>query len=126
MRRAYSERSKAVLIVDDDRDLRETLAEAVQSTGRLVFIAAGGTQALRQLDEPHLPRPCLIVLDWKMFPMGGAEFLERLALRHDAAHFPVLLMTGDSALREREVPGVLGTVQKPDFDALLRFLDEYA
>jgi|RhiMethySRZTD1v2_1073278.scaffolds.fasta_scaffold537665_1 CheY-like chemotaxis protein len=126
MRRARPERSKAVLVVDDDRDVRETLAEAVQTTGRLAFIAAGGAEALHRLDDPDLPRPCLIILDWKMFPMNGGEFLERLALRQDSAEFPVLVVTGDSALHERAVPGVLATLQKPDLEGLLRLLDEYA
>jgi len=114
------------LIVDDDPDVREVLADAVGATGRLVFTAADGTDALRQLDAGDLPQPCLIVLDWKMRPMGGQEFLGRLELRPDAARFPVLVMTGDRALRERGIPGVLGTVQKPDFQALLRLLNEYA
>jgi CheY-like chemotaxis protein len=114
------------LIVDDDPDVREVLADAVGATGRLVFTAADGTDALRQLDAGDLPQPCLIVLDWKMSPMGGQEFLEHLELREDVARFPVLVMTGDSALLERGIPRVVGMVQKPDFDALLRFVDEYA
>ena len=126
MHGAPAERSKAVLVVDDDADIRESLADAVERTGRLVFTAADGTEALRRLDAADLPQPCLIVLDWKMSPMGGQEFLERLELRQDAVRFPVLVMTGDSALRERGFPGVLGTVQKPDFDGLLRLIDEYA
>jgi CheY-like chemotaxis protein len=126
MRGAPAERSKGVLIVDDDRDVRETLADAVESMGRLVFTAADGTEALRRLEAGDIPQPCLIVLDWKMWPMGGQQFLERLELRPDAARFPVLVMTGDSALRGRGIRGVVGTVQKPDFDALLRLVDEYA
>jgi len=126
MRGAPAERSRAVLVVDDDRDVREVLADAVGATGRLVFTAADGTEALSRLEAGDLPRPCLIVLDWKMSPMGGQEFLEHLKLRQDAAQFPVLVMTGDSALLERGIPGVVGTVQKPDFDALLRLIGEYA
>jgi len=126
MRGAPAERSRAVLVVDDDADIRETLADAVQRAGRLVFTAADGTEALSRLDAGDLPRPCLIVLGWKMAPMGGQEFLERLELREDARQFPVLVMTGDSALLQRHIPGVVGTVQKPDFDALLRLIGENA
>src|SRR6516164_9703664 len=61
-----------------------------------------------------------------MSPMGGQELLELLELREDASRFPVLVMTGDIALRERGIPGVLETVQKPNFDALLRLVDKYA
>jgi CheY-like chemotaxis protein len=126
MRETPAERSKAILIVDDDADVREVLADAVGATGRLVFTAADGTEALHRLDAGDLPHPCLIVLDWKMWPMGGQQFLERLELRPDAARFPVLVMTGDSALRECGIRGVVGTVQKLDFEALLRLLNEYA
>jgi CheY-like chemotaxis protein len=75
MRGAPAERSKGVFIVDDDRDVRETLADAVESMGRLVFTAADGTEALRRLEAGDIPQPCLIVLDWKMWPMVASSSL---------------------------------------------------
>ena len=64
-------RSRAVLVVDDDRDLRELVADVLEGSGRRVFTARDGADALQQLDRDGFPRPCLLLLDWYMAPMGG-------------------------------------------------------
>jgi CheY-like chemotaxis protein len=40
----------AVLIVDDDRDVRDAMDDVIEESGRRVFVAAGGSEALRMLD----------------------------------------------------------------------------
>jgi CheY-like chemotaxis protein len=90
-------RTRAVLVVDDDRDLRELVADVLEGSGRRVFTARDGADALQQLDRNGIPRPCLVLLDWFMAPMGGRTFLERLAARSDAAEFRVLLLSASSA-----------------------------
>ena len=64
----------AVLVVDDDLDFREAVAEVLESLGHRVFTAVSGREALRQLQADGVPRPCLILLDWILPPPAGPEF----------------------------------------------------
>src|SRR5271154_6635863 len=68
---------RTVLIVDDDADSREALAEFLQSYGYLSHEAENGRQALERLASAKSP-PKLILLDLEMPIMDGREFLSRL------------------------------------------------
>jgi CheY-like chemotaxis protein len=125
--RALGTRSKAVLIVEDDADVREVLTDAIEDTGRRVFTARDGSDALEKLDSSDIPRPCLILLDWIMSPMSGEEFLIQLRARADADELPVLIMSATPKLLPgAALPGVLGTLAKPfDVEDLNRVLDQH-
>jgi DNA-binding NtrC family response regulator len=116
----------AVLVVDDDQDVREGVADAVSDSGRAVFTARDGGEALQLLDDPEIPRPCLILLDWLMTPMGGQAFLEQVRGRDDFEQLSILIMSADGAfVPSATLPGVIGTLHKPfELDALLAILDE--
>ncbi|RPH71195.1 MAG: response regulator [Myxococcaceae bacterium] len=47
--------ARAVLVVDDDRDLRELVADILEGSGRRVFTASAGADALRQIDADGSP-----------------------------------------------------------------------
>jgi CheY-like chemotaxis protein len=115
----------AVLIVDDDRDVRDAMADVVQASGRRTFVAADGAEALRMLDQDALPRPLFILLDWVMSPMNGEEFLDRLQLRPDASRLLVIVLTAmDRGVARDLGPTVLGMLRKPfDVEELLATLD---
>jgi CheY-like chemotaxis protein len=117
--------ARAVLVVDDDRDLRELVAELVEGSGRRAFTARDGADALRQIDTDGIPRPCVVLLDWFMAPMGGHAFLEHLAARTDAAEFRVLLLSASSGTPPEDLPSpVLGALRKPfGIEELLGALD---
>jgi CheY-like chemotaxis protein len=117
-------RSKAVLVVEDDDDVREGLADAIEDTGRAVFTARDGSDALEKLDSDSIPRPCLILLDWIMTPMTGEDFLVQLRARASADDFPVLIISA-TLLPGAILPGVVGTLAKPfDIEDLHRVLEE--
>ena len=81
-----------VLVVDDDRDLREALCTALSDSG---FTAAGcgdGRQALEYLKSGE-PKPALILLDWMMPVMSGGEFLEAKARDPDISDIPVVVIS---------------------------------
>jgi len=82
------------LVVDDDRDHRELVAQVCQDFGWRVRVAADGQAALTSLEGG--PRPSLILLDMVMPTMDGAEFLARLREHPDPslARVPVVIMTG--------------------------------
>ncbi len=104
----------AILIVDDDTDLRDALAEVFAVAGYSVTTAANGKEALACLDE-H--RPNVILLDMMMPVMGGREFLEGKRARPAVADVPVIVA---SASTSDEVPGATAMFDKPcDVEELL-------
>jgi CheY-like chemotaxis protein len=84
--------TSAVLIVEDDGDLREILGEILRDARFSVVLAADGADALAKLRaSPELPG--LILLDIMMPVLNGFEF--RAAQRSDPrlAAIPVVVMS---------------------------------
>jgi CheY-like chemotaxis protein len=103
---------KTILLVEDDRDVREGMADILRESGRRVVEAENGEDAIAKLSE--LRRPCLILLDLLMPRMDGFEFLRRLNEHPAAPDFPVLVLSAHSSVETAEhYPGVVGTLQKP-------------
>src|SRR5664279_716026 len=63
---------RAVLILDDDRDVAETIRELVEDQGFRAIHASNGREALALLEKV---RPCLMLIDVFMPVMNGVEFL---------------------------------------------------
>ena len=111
---------RSVLVIDDDSDIRQTLAEVLRDVGHDVATARDGIDALGKLDS--IARPCLILLDLTMPRMNGLEFLEHLSGHKHTGDFAVLVMSAHDALRREAsvFPNVRGMVTKPfDFDGLI-------
>ncbi len=87
-----------ILVVDDEYSIAEVLELALTDAGHEVVIATNGRQAVERLKEQ---RPDLILLDFMMPIMDGADMLK--AIREDPARreIPVILM---SSLPEAAVP----------------------
>ena len=81
-----------VLLVEDDRDLRELLEYALEADGYTVRATENPVEALVQLEFG--PTPSVILLNLVMPVMPGSELLD--AIRRDArlARIPVVLITG--------------------------------
>ncbi|RPH65940.1 MAG: response regulator [Myxococcaceae bacterium] len=116
---------RTVLLVEDDPEIRQAIAEVLQEAGRTVVCASDGLEALAKLDV--VERPCLILLDLMMPRMDGIEFLRRLGKHPRSKDFPVLVLSAHGTVRQAEVyPGVLGTLRKPfDIGQLLSWVDEH-
>ncbi|HEX7488066.1 MAG TPA: response regulator, partial [Anaeromyxobacteraceae bacterium] len=83
---AWLRKVPAILIVDDDRDIREGLADILGLAGYLVRTAANGKVALEEAQER---RPDLIILDLMMPVMSGWKFLEAQRRHPRLASIPV-------------------------------------
>lgn len=64
-----------VLIVEDDQDIRETLAQVLELEGYEVHTAGNGRIALDWVNS-QTDLPCVILLDLFMPEMDGREFLQ--------------------------------------------------
>jgi DNA-binding NtrC family response regulator len=78
----------AILIVDDEKNIRESLAMYIQSLGHTVETAADGETALKAVDRRDFD---LVVSDVRMEGMGGLELLRHLREQQSAT--AVVLMT---------------------------------
>jgi DNA-binding NtrC family response regulator len=79
-----------ILIVDDERNLRVTLAEILASHGYEILEAENSVDALALLRDQ---KPDLVFCDWKMPSGGGEELLQALQQREEIRKTPVIIMT---------------------------------
>ncbi len=84
-----------VLLVDDEAEFVQTLAERLQIRGIETLVAIDGIEALRLIDEEEPP---IVVLDVMMPGLGGLEVLQRLKLGHP--NIQVILLTGHGSTKD--------------------------
>ncbi len=112
-------RSK-ILVVDDDDDLRASVASCIAELGGEAEQARDGAEGLQRLLADG-PLPGAILLDMKMPNLDGAGFLAAMRERPRLAGIPVITMTGGSS-PEKEPP-VASRLGKPfDVEELARIL----
>jgi signal transduction histidine kinase/CheY-like chemotaxis protein len=111
-------RGGAVLVVDDEQQVRRACEAMVRALGLSVFAAGGGEEALALL-RAHRGEIRYAVVDLSMPGMNGLAALEAL-LEVDPA-LRVVLSSGfdEHALAERD-PRIAGFIQKPYSVAELR------
>jgi CheY-like chemotaxis protein len=113
---------KRVLVVDDDADVREILAETLVAIGYEVTEADNGARALELV--PQLS-PDAVCLDLWMAGLPGLEVLDCLTRDHPG--LPVVIVTADPLLEtmdDARARGAKGYILKPfDFSQLRRVLE---
>ena len=111
--------SKLILIVEDDPDLAQTVAEVLESAGYCTAIAANGREALDHLTNDN--HPDLILLDMMMPVMDGWQFREEQRKLPVLDSIPVLTVTADGdARRKADSIRAAGHLVKPvTIDGLL-------
>jgi chemosensory pili system protein ChpA (sensor histidine kinase/response regulator) len=91
--------SERILVVDDDDDIREVMQDLLASEGFNVEAAKDGLDALDKLERNG--QPPLILLDMMMPNMDGEAFLKVLRGKPDMADAPVVVISGNAAVREK-------------------------
>lgn len=80
----------AILIIEDDEDIRELVAHALAKTGFTLLKAANGREGFVLAVDHH---PDLILLDWMMPEVNGLEALRRLRRDARTANIPVIMLS---------------------------------
>lgn len=108
-----------ILLVEDDFDVREALAETLRDEGYRVDCAVDGEQALHYLRRGA--RPGLILLDLMMPRMSGSEFRMVQKVDPRLRDVPVVLLSADGRMAEKaRALETAGAIKKPvDLDELL-------
>ncbi len=83
-----------VLIVDDERDIRETLDMVLRYAGYETALASGASEALAELEKEPLPDVCL--LDVKMPGRGGLDVLAEIKDRWPSVAVVMVSGHGDA------------------------------
>jgi CheY-like chemotaxis protein len=110
-----------VLVIDDDADLRDSIAALLRMHGYTVMVAGHGRDGLARLRDQ---RPDVILLDLNMPVMDGWEFRAEQARLADKqlAAVPVLLCTAaiDAEAHAADLRAA-AFIEKPlDMDVVLR------
>lgn len=112
-----------ILVVEDDADIRNALADILIDEGYTVRVAAHGAEGLDELRRT--PRPNLILLDLMMPIMSGWQMRRAQLGDPGLAHIPVAVITADS-LAERRNPELAADaflVKPVDLEQLIATVD---
>lgn len=89
-----------VLVVEDDRDIRETVAEVLEEEGYQVRSAENGRDALDYLLAAG-KLPDVILLDLMMPVMDGWTFWSELQTDVKLAALPIVVISADASVHEK-------------------------
>jgi DNA-binding response OmpR family regulator len=113
-----------ILLIEDDRDVREAIAEVLEQEGYAVAVAKNGMDALELLGVEARPLPAVILLDLMMPVMDGWQFSALQQKNARWASIPVVILSADSHVGEKaESLHAAAYLRKPiDLDQLLATL----
>jgi two-component system response regulator MprA len=86
-----------ILVVDDERAVRESLRRALELEGYEIELAADGSEALYRLEGSE--EPDAMILDVLMPGVDGLEVCRRL--RGSGSQLPVLMLTARTEVEDR-------------------------
>lgn len=108
-----------ILIVDDEVEVRDLLADSVRQQGHEAIVAGSGEEGLALLAQHQ---PDAVFLDLVMPGVSGLEVLRQIRQRD--RNLPVVVITGHASAKQIEAAkrlGVTDCIQKP---FVLNQLDE--
>ena len=118
-----------VLIVDDEKFIRDILADFLGMEGYVVRTAEDGQAALSELGHAHYD---LVISDLKMPRMGGIELLAWMNARPAFRSIPVIVLTSSSdqsevnaAFAEGAKGYMIKPVQFPELEKLIQTVAAY-
>jgi CheY-like chemotaxis protein len=101
-----------VLIVDDDRDIRDCVVEVLEDHGYHAVGAGNGREALDTL-RTSSEVPCLILLDLMMPVMDGREFRERQVENPVWSDIPVIVISAYNDVEDQARALAVDHMRKP-------------
>jgi DNA-binding NtrC family response regulator len=105
------QRTRQILIIDDEENIRLTLKAALSPLGFALHEAINGEEALATLERSPFD---LVLLDLHMPGIGGIEVLRRSRAKHPTIRFIIVTAHGtiESAVEAMKL-GAVDFIQKP-------------
>jgi CheY-like chemotaxis protein len=120
-----SRNGRKILVVDDNQDVAETLADLLEDTGHVVRIAQDGPAALRILDSFV---PDLALLDIGLPVMDGYELARQILERNQLPKMSLVAVSGygqEADQKRAHQSGFVAHLVKPvDPDRLIAVVEE--
>ena len=113
-----------VLIVEDDADLRDMMAQLLSLEGYDAATVANGSEALQYLHR-DIAKPHVILLDLMMPVMDGWEFRQRMKADPEIAKLPVIVLSALDPSKARDVDAAAFLKKPLDFDRLLALVRQH-
>ena len=82
-----------ILVVDDEKNIREGLGKVLELDGYKVLLACDGKEAIQKLDRGDID---LVITDLKMPNLSGEEVLRKAT--STSANLPVIILTGHGTI----------------------------
>jgi DNA-binding response OmpR family regulator len=117
---AQSKSKKRILLVDDDREIVESMRIALETSGYEILVARDGNQGLAMAERDN---PDLVILDMMMPKRSGFLVLEKLR-RSRPVPLRIVMITANEGNRHKAYAEMLGVddyIRKPF--AMDRLLD---
>lgn len=104
---------KRIVVVEDFNTSRQIIKKTLEGMGHEVNEAADGREALKFFDGSRID---LVVTDYNMPFMDGAELVEYIRSKEDYKYIPILVLStetnSDKQKRAREAK-ITGWIKKP-------------
>ena len=82
-----------ILVVDDEKNIRQGLGQALSGEGYNIFLAENGVEALKIISRENID---IVITDLKMPEMTGEELLKKIT--RDYRNIPVIILTGHGTI----------------------------
>jgi two-component system cell cycle sensor histidine kinase/response regulator CckA len=114
--------ARTILLVDDDTEIRTTLRDFLTAQRCIVHTARDGQKALQMLQK--IDPPGLIILDYMMPGMNGAQFLAARARDARLRAIPVVILSAWTREWAKEPLDIVEVLAKPvNLERLLEVVD---
>lgn len=112
-----------ILVIDDDKEIRDSLKDILEDEGHIALLAENGEEGLEIATSS---RPSLILLDLLMPVMDGKTFRDKQLLDSKIASIPTVVFTASGAGEITKIRDVEVYLKKPiDLGLLLEVIDKY-
>lgn len=114
--------AKKILVVDDEKQINETLNRVLKNRGHQMFSAFDGDEAIKILNENNID---LMLLDMRMPKVDGLAVIK--TVKENKLRTKIIVITGyaDTFLQKAKQLGVDGFFVKPvRLDAILKRMEE--
>ena len=113
------------MVVEDDADVREAIAEVLSDCEYKPVHAANGAEALHRLRTAEV-RPCVILLDMMMPTMDGWQFRAEQKSDPSVSDIPVVVLSAHADGSEAAQMDAVAYLAKPvSLDSLVSLVERF-